>query len=100
MFEPSRTFLLLSLQRGLLGNVSPALRQASIEADVPALVVRLRFEYRPENLESAQENCSAAATEVVSDLPSEWNIQEEHVVVAAGEQLRPLTYVAYCSAES
>jgi hypothetical protein len=100
MFEPSRAFLLLTLQRGLLGNVSAGLRQASIEADVPALVVRLRFEYEPENIESAQENCSAAAAEVVSDLPSEWNIQEEHILVLAGEQLRPLAYVAYRRAES
>lgn len=100
MFEPSRSFLLLSLQRGLLGNVSTDLRQASIEADAPSLVVRLRFEYEAENLDSAQEHCFAAAAEVVSDLPSEWNIQEEHIVVVAGEQLRPLAYVAYRRAES
>ena len=100
MFEPSRTFLLLSLQRALLGNISTGLRQASIEADVPALVVRLRFEYEPENLETAQDNCSSAAAEVVSDLPSEWNIQEEHIVVVDGQQLRSLAYVAYRRAES
>jgi hypothetical protein len=100
MFEPSRTFLLLSLQRGLLGNIRTGLRQASIEADVPALMVRLRFEYEPENFESAQESCSDAAAEVVADLPTEWNIQEEHIVVVAGEKLSPLAYVVYRRAES
>jgi hypothetical protein len=37
--------LLLSLQRGLLGEVNPILRQASIEADATLMIVRLRFEY-------------------------------------------------------
>ena len=37
--------LLASLQRALLGEVHPALRQASIEADDVSKDVRLKFEY-------------------------------------------------------
>jgi hypothetical protein len=95
MFEPSRAFLLLSLQRALLGNVSNGLRQASIEADVPARLVRLRFEYDPGRLESDQENCSSAAAEVVSDLPADWDIREQHLQVATDRELAPLAHVAY-----
>lgn len=99
MFEPSRAFLLLSLQRALLGNVSKGLRQASIEADVPALLVMLRFEYDLGRLESDQEHGSAAAAEVVSDLPADWDIREQHLEVAAGSELAPLAHVAYRRAE-
>lgn len=37
--------LLLSLQRALLGEVHPTLRQVSIEADTASQTIRLRFEY-------------------------------------------------------
>jgi hypothetical protein len=100
MFEPSRAFLLLSLQRALLGNVQAGLRQASIEAKPQELVVKLRFEYEPERLESARESCSIAGAEVVSDLPLDWDIQEEHLAVARSEQLNPLAHIAFLRAES
>jgi hypothetical protein len=95
MFEPSRSHLLLSMQRALLGNVSPALRQASIEAKPSARVVRMRFEYAAEGSEWAQDLCSTAAAEVLSDLPADWDIEEEHLSVGDDAPLRPLACVAY-----
>jgi hypothetical protein len=95
MIEPSRTLLLLSLQQALLGNVGVALRQASIEANPLTKVVTFRFEYEPVGMEAAQELCSAAAAEVVADLPPDWNIDEQHVPVPESEYLRALTLVAF-----
>ena len=67
-FAPAidRTFLLLSLQRALLGGVHPQLRQASIEADTTALHLCLRFEYDRQPDEEAREAASISAAEVMA----------------------------------
>ena len=85
--------LVLSLVRGLLGEVHPALRQASIEADEGVRVVRLRFEYDGEASGPAQESCSCAATEVIADFPSSWDLDEQHVAAPVPSPLSSLTYV-------
>ena len=95
----SASSLLFSLQRALLGEVHPSLRQASIEADPFLRIVRLRFEYDGEPTEIAQESCSCAATEVISDFPAPWQLDEQHVAVLAPAVLAPLAHVAYRRAE-
>ena len=92
--------LVLSLVRGLLGEVHPALRQASIEADEGVRVVRLRFEYDGEASGPAQESCSCAATEVIADFPSSWDLDEQHVAAPVPSPLSSLTYVVYRRWES
>ena len=92
--------LLLSLQRGLLGEVHPILRQASIEADATLMIVRLRFEYEREPTNIARESCSCAATEVIADFPAPWQLDEQHVVVPTAASLSPLAHVAYRRAEA
>ncbi len=96
----SRTVLLLSLQRALLGEVHPQLRQASIEADRARRVVRLRFEYDGPPLEAPHESCSRAATEVIADFPAGWNLEEAHVAVPMPAPLQALQHVAYRRAEA
>jgi hypothetical protein len=91
--------LLLSLQRALLGEVHPMLRQASIEADPALQIVRLRFEYDGEPSETVRESCSCAATEVIADFPAPWQLDEQHMAAPAGRPLSPLTHVAYRRAE-
>jgi hypothetical protein len=95
----ARDALLLSLQRSLLGAVHPQLRQASIEADYDALVVRVRFEYDGEPAPEVRESCSLAAEEVVSDFPAPWEIDEQHVVTSSDHALSPLKHVCYRRAE-
>lgn len=51
--------LLLSLQRALLGEVHPQLRQASIEADGVGQIIRLRFEYDGTPSDAARESAHA-----------------------------------------
>ncbi len=54
-FSASPQTLVLSLVRGLWGEVHPQLRQASIEADEGTRVVRLRFEYDGSRISSLGE---------------------------------------------
>ena len=94
-----RATLLFLLQRGLLGEVHPQLRQASIEADPFRKVVRVRFEYDGEPEEVAQESCSFAGTEVIAGFPAPWQIDEQHCSVPFPAPLLPLQHVAYRRAE-
>jgi len=87
--------LVLSLVRGLWGEVHPQLRQASIEADETTCIVRLRFEYDGETKGQAQESCSCAAAEVISDFPDSWDLDEEHVAAPFPSSLAPLEHLVY-----
>lgn len=87
--------LVLSLVRGLCGEVHPELRQASIEADEGARVIRLRFEYDGEAVGPARESCSCAATEVISDFSLPWKLEEQHVATRAADSLSALQHVVY-----
>jgi hypothetical protein len=87
--------LILSLVRGLWGEVRPELRQASIEADDDARVVRLRFEYDGAADGPAQESCSCAAGEVIADFLAPWDLDEQHVAAPVPSPLSPLRHVVY-----
>lgn len=91
----SRQALVLSLVRGLWGEVHPELRQASIEADESAHTVRLRFEYDGEAVASAQESCSYAAAEVIADFPAPWDLDEQHMAAPFPARLTPLEHVVF-----
>ena len=90
-----RTFLLLSLQRALLGGVHPQLRQASIEADTAAQHLRLRFEYDGQPDEEAREAASISAAEVMADLPGPWTLDEQHLAVPLSQRLQGLEHIGY-----
>ena|SRR5690349_4406625 len=94
-----RQMLLLSLQRALLGEVHPQLRQVSIEADAVLHIVRLRFEYDGYPLDAVRGSCSCAATGVIADFSSPWQLDEQHLAVKAPSVLSPLSHVAYLRAE-
>jgi hypothetical protein len=87
--------LVFSLLRGLWGEVHPELRQASIEADDDARLVRVRFEYDGDAVGSAQESCSCAATEVIADFPAPWNLDEQHVAAPVPAPLVALEHLVY-----
>lgn len=95
----SYSMLLLSLQRALLGEAHPELRQASIEADQTSQTVRLRFEYDGTPSDTAKESCSCAAAEVIADFPAPWQLDEQHFSVPAPAPMEPLAHVAYRRAE-
>ena len=90
-----RPALLFSLQRALLGEVHPQLRQASIEADPINKIVRLRFEYDGKPSDVARESGSCAATEVIADFPAPWDLDEQHVAAPYPGNLSALAHVAY-----
>jgi len=94
-----RPRLLLSLQRALLSAVHPQLREASIEVEASAHVVRVRFEYEGAPTVAARESCSVAATEVIADFPAPWHLEEEHLAVPMPAKLSPLAHVAFLRAE-
>ena len=95
----SSSDLRLSLQRALLGEVHPPLRQASIEADPLLKVIRLRFEYDGEPSEMVRESCSCAAAEVIADFPAPWQLDEQHAAIPAPGKMAALAHVAYRRAE-
>ena len=73
----TRTKLLLSLQRALLGAVSPALREVS--CGWQGKQINLRFVYDGEISESDIEAAHIVATEVIADFPADWDIEEDIV---------------------
>ena len=91
----SRQALVMSLVRGLWGEVHYQLRQASIEAYEAACIVRLRFEYDGEAQGPAQESCSCAAAEVISDFPDSWALDEQHMAAPFPSPLAPLEHLVY-----
>lgn len=86
-------FLRAGLGRALRGHCPATLLRASIEADVPARVVRLLFEYARRPSCEARELCSIAATEVVADFGADWSLDERHE--AAHADVPPLAFVVY-----
>jgi hypothetical protein len=81
--------------RGLLGEVHPQLRSASIEADITAKVVRVRFEYDGVPLPEVKESCACAGTECISDFPAPWDIDEQHVTRPEPAKCQPLAHIVY-----
>lgn len=96
---PLQAQLLLSLQRGLWGEVHPKLRQASIEADEREKIIRIRFEYDGAPDTDAREGCSCAATEVMADFSEPWQLDEQHVSAPFPQRLSRLQHLAYLRAE-
>lgn len=84
-----------SLRRALLGQTPTQLLQASIEADAGMQLVRVRFEFEGQPSEEAWESCSWAATEVISDFPAPWTIDEAYLARSLATGLFPLAWVAY-----
>jgi hypothetical protein len=94
-----RQMLVGSLQRALIGEVHPQLRQASIDLDVSRRIVKLRFEFDGEPDEEAWNCCSCVATEVIADFPDPWMLEEEYLAAPFPAQLTPLACVGYRRSE-
>lgn len=92
---PSRASLVLSLNRGLWGEVHLQLRQASIEADRATLTIRVRFEYDGEPTAEVRESCSCAATECIADFAPLWDLDEQHLARPVPESLEALEHLVF-----
>jgi len=97
--NPSPSELSLSLMRGLWANVHPQLRQASIEADASAKVIRIRFEYDGFPTEQVQDDCSCAATSCIADFAAPWTLDEQHIARPSPSELQSLANLVYRRAE-
>ena len=71
----TRTRLLLSLQRALLGAVPPALRQVS--CGWSGTEITLRFVFHGPISDADRETAEIASTEVIADFPDPWTISEQ-----------------------
>jgi hypothetical protein len=90
---------LASLKRALSGTPPLQLRQASVEIDMDAKLIHVRFEYDGEPQSEPREFCEIAGTEVIADFVAPWKIDEQHRAVAVPAPLLPLRYVAYTRAD-
>jgi hypothetical protein len=90
---------LASLKRALSGTPPLQLRQASVEVDMGANLIHVRFEYDGEPEVEAREFCEMVAAEVISDFVAPWKIDEQHRAAAGPAPLVPLRYVAYTRAD-
>ncbi len=86
-----RTKLLLSLQRALLGAVSPALREVSCGWQDHK--ISLRFVFDGKILETDREAAHIVGSEVSADFPDDWDIEEDIVRLDAPAKL-PLPKIA------
>jgi hypothetical protein len=74
-FQSIRAKLLLSAQRALLGAVPANLR--AVTAGWTGAQITLRFLFDGEISASDRESAQIVGTEVISDFPSPWTIEEE-----------------------
>ena len=84
-----------ALRRALSGSAPSQLRQASVEVDPANHLITVRFESEGEPEPAVLEACQIAGTELISDYPSPWNINEQHSAVHAPRALSPLAHVVY-----
>ncbi len=87
-----RTKLLLSLQRALLGAVSPALRQVS--CGWQARQINLHFIYDGDISDDDLDAAHIVGAEVISDFSQGWDIDENIVRLDAPEKLTLLDNAA------
>jgi hypothetical protein len=75
------TYLLLSVQRALLGSVIPALRAMVVDLDVTSKILCINFYYDCEITEEVHDLSSCIVTEIIADFPSDYlNNLDENVI--------------------
>ena len=89
----------LSAQRALLGHTTPELRAVSVDVDPQSRRVSVRFVFDGEASESVLDAASCAGTEILSDYPEGWDIDEQFVNVPAPQQIAHLRFVVYARCE-
>jgi hypothetical protein len=89
--------LLLSIQRGLLGQVTAGLRGVSADVDAERRRISLRFIFSRPPSDSEQDATSIAATLVIADYSERegWQFDEEYHVVPDDERMNPLRLLAF-----
>lgn len=85
-------FLVSSLQRALTGLVNFATIQASIEADMNRHVILVRYEVEPSISADEKEDLACASTQVISDFPAPWTIDEQYVSPPGATSLALVAY--------
>ncbi|QPC91860.1 hypothetical protein [Mesorhizobium sp. INR15] len=94
-----RAKLLLSVQRALLGAVSPNLR--AVTCGWHEVEIKLRFVFDGEIAEENFEDAGVVASEVAADFPAPWTVDEDIVRLDCPQDLRltALTLWAYLRKE-
>lgn len=89
----SRAKVLLSVQRALLGEVTPELRGLSVE--VNDTHVRLTSYFAGRLTAEQKDTVSTITAEVAADLPHDWTIEDEAVSLPESERLPEIAIWAY-----
>jgi hypothetical protein len=95
--KPLIVKILLSAQRALLGEVSPALRGVTLGWHDQ--VIRMRAYFDGPISEEDLESMTCVAAQIIADFPSPWNIDEEIVRCDAPERMEFLQVWAYLRRE-
>ncbi|TIN21628.1 MAG: hypothetical protein E5Y31_20470 [Mesorhizobium sp.] len=95
-----RARLLLSVQRALLGAVSPRLRAVTCAWE--GVEIKLRFVFDGEPVDQDLEDAGIVAGEVAADFPAPWTVDEDIARLDYPDDLRPgaLALWAYWRKES
>ena len=83
--DSPRTLLRLSLQRALLGAIPSSLR--AVTCETAATEIRLRFVFDGKIGEDDAEDARIVGSEVISDFPAQWTINDEIVRLDYPEKL-------------
>ena len=82
-----RAKLLLSVQRALLGAVSPRLR--AVTCGWEGFEITLRFVFDGEVADPDLEDAGVVASEVAADFPAPWTVDEDIARLDYPDDLRP-----------
>ena len=89
----------LSAQRALLGHVTPELRAVSVDVDPQSRRISARFVFDGEVNETVRDAASCAGTEILSDYPEGWDIDEQFIICPAPQRPEHLRFVVYARCE-
>ncbi|WP_445372306.1 hypothetical protein ACH518_06555 [Methylomonas sp. HW2-6] len=92
------TDIRLSAQRSLWGNVPSTLRSASLEVSDAAISFRCYFDKGAS--EDDYELLRCAGTEVISDYPSEYTIDEQFIFLPWPERMTHLKHLVFLRHEA
>lgn len=93
-----RIRVILSVQRALLGEVSPALRGVTVGWDEKRIAILCYYDRRIS--EEDREAMSCVETEVMADFPADLQIDLDVIQCDAPQEMKLLDVWVYCRRES
>lgn len=89
----SATYIRMSAQGALLGQIPPSLRAVSADVDESRVYLRFIFDGAP--TEDDWELLSVAATEIIADFPAPYTIEGEYLEIEQPNEMSHLKHLVY-----